>query len=425
MLSNLVAPEIDDGKDLLVPRLAVETMIYPPDHGAPSDGEHLISPPSGRNSKISPGASMSWMRKCASKLFNVASPSNKIAHDKILEDLPPAMGISLGEAARPSIAYQAQSDSLIQEDSLAQTQSIDDYSYMGNKALDIPEDSEQSELKSGRRKPGRKRKTGIRKTHSVKAVVEEAAVFLGEKVDEHELNVYSQQNDSANVNTESQGDIHVDKAVSSVSRKRHLPESRITESEQDGGDSEGRSDSVSVRGRRKRRQTVAPSLQTPGEKRYNLRRHKISATESVPQAVDENNNEEENEPTNDGITGVPETVNREATSAQLTGATRRDVKSEQLVQVTTAKTIELDEFSSGKAIKLNESADVAEPAKSVENAELSEEVNGTPSNYDDEEQRTSVMEVDDEDEDEDEDEDDKPHPGEVSIGKKLWTFFTT
>lgn len=66
--------------------------------------------------------------------------------------------------------------------------------------------------------------------------------------------------------------------------------------------------------------------------------------------------------------------------------------------------------------------------ETTRNAVLSEEVNGTPDDaeeHDAEYKSESHGEdavVDNEDADEDED---YEHPGEASIGKKLWHFFTT
>lgn len=66
------------------------------------------------------------------------------------------------------------------------------------------------------------------------------------------------------------------------------------------------------------------------------------------------------------------------------------------------------------------------PKELVDNAALSEEVNGTQDvavEYGGMDGYRSETPVDDSDEDDDDDE--CEHPGEVSVGKKLWTFFTT
>lgn len=60
-------------------------------------------------------------------------------------------------------------------------------------------------------------------------------------------------------------------------------------------------------------------------------------------------------------------------------------------------------------------------AKSVRSVDLSEEVNGTAENVD-EDQSGSIIH---EDEDDDDYDDEIDHPGEVSIGKKIWTFLSS
>lgn len=62
----------------------------------------------------------------------------------------------------------------------------------------------------------------------------------------------------------------------------------------------------------------------------------------------------------------------------------------------------------------------ADAPKSIEDMVLSEEVNGTSENGDEDENGSTVLEDEDDDDD-----DDSDNPGDASIGKKLWNFFTS
>lgn len=82
----------------------------------------------------------------------------------------------------------------------------------------------------------------------------------------------------------------------------------------------------------------------------------------------------------------------------------------------------------GAADNQAHSADIADEL--VDDTGLSEEVNGTPegpSGYSvyDEEHKDKQDEDDDGKNEEDNEEEEVQHPGEVSIGKKIWTFITT
>lgn len=61
--------------------------------------------------------------------------------------------------------------------------------------------------------------------------------------------------------------------------------------------------------------------------------------------------------------------------------------------------------------------------KSTDNMDFSEEVNGTPEYNNEDEHYSTLHGEEEEDDNEDDDEDD--NPGEASIPRKLWTFFTS
>ena len=107
---------------------------------------------------------------------------------------------------------------------------------------------------------------------SVKAVVEDAKVFL----ERSEVNANAQTEAIDHINEERKGDSSRAKksAGNNGKNRQHVQTSRTTECEQDTGNSEEHSESVTASERRKMRQIATLVLQTPGEKRYNLKRHK-------------------------------------------------------------------------------------------------------------------------------------------------------
>lgn len=298
VFSDLQVPEMEDRE--LIPSLMLgdEILQSSRDNIAASDVRFSDS-----------GGRLSWLRKCTSKIFNM-SPGKKIEHatgPALTDSTPsspvlvnveqhkkgPSMLIRKGirghaisiDEPQPSFRMandtfdiqQPQSDSILREVDNTCAPSVDDQSYMDSKFEEVPEDSLQSQPKGSRRKPGRRRKSGVHRTRSVKAVVEDAKAFLGEASGKTELDADVQTEDIDHIYEESRDDsTHADSVVSKTARKRQRAQSsRITLSEQDAGNSEDHSESVTADGRRKRHQTAVPVLQTPGEKRYNLRRHKM------------------------------------------------------------------------------------------------------------------------------------------------------
>lgn len=279
-LSDLQLPDADDGNDLPLPRIAGRSVgNLQGDVGAPYES-NLVN----AESTDSAGR-MSLLRKCASIIFS-KSPIKKgevASASATGKELPVSSGpVNMQESAdehggrifedesqphRRLVSdsldvQQLESANTIRDVGIEFAPSVDDNSFMDSKVQDVPEDSQQSELRSGPKRSKKTRKSGIKRTHTVKAVIEEAKKFLGENPEEqpHE--------DSRGFSSRTQ------ETPGKTGRKRGRPQaSKVTESEQDAA-SEGCSESVTAGGRRKRQQTVAPVPETPGEKRYNLRRNK-------------------------------------------------------------------------------------------------------------------------------------------------------
>ncbi|XP_062078246.1 nuclear matrix constituent protein 1-like isoform X2 [Humulus lupulus] len=408
ILSDFHVPEVNHGDAILLPSSDDELVEKS------SDGLDVSELGTSKSE-----ANMSWLKKCTSKIFKL-SPSKKSenALAPISVELPPATeevnepkvlyndggrGPGIPEDRQPSSSKISNHPVNAQKVQFGNVIQIDDgyapdHSQLDSKVDEVPEDSLQSEVKSGLRKSGRRRNSGLHRTRSAKAVVEEAKAFLGESLDEPGSNVVMQPSDSYNTNEESRGDSgHAKKGYNYPTRKRLRGQTpNISESEQDGGDSEACSGSVTTGRGRKRQQTVASGLQTPGN-RYNFRRRKnVDTTKVDPKKT------EEKEAEGSGMVDAAATPEVVSISPE---AARKSTQTKQVAQFTTPVDADID----------------TEKARSGENTEMDNEVNDT-SKYGGEDQNGSVIHETDNDYDEDEEE---LHAGEVSVGKKLWNFFTT
>lgn len=251
----------------------------------------------GPKSPIS-GGTISWLRKCTSKIFKF-SPGKKITSpafeevdgeasilDKHDNRAEPSKRISAVEdEAELSLAIASDSldDKRIQSDisgrevEPSQNLSTDDQSNINSKAPEVPVDSQPSDLRGNQRglRP-RKGKTKISRTRSVLAVVEDAKAIIGELPQTHQVE-YPNGNaeDSSQLNNESRDESSLaDKGTQRTVRKRTRANSSKFMGENDDDDSEVRSGSVVEGQPRKRRQRAVRAVQTP-EKRYNLRPSKV------------------------------------------------------------------------------------------------------------------------------------------------------
>nr|KJB10427.1 hypothetical protein B456_001G200600 [Gossypium raimondii] len=368
-----------------------------------------MSAPVGSGSPVS-GGTMSWLRKCTSKIFKF-SPSKdsgphaiaKLNMEALLSGQKDNLEGTSKTEHEPELSFAAATTSLdihgVQSDSsrrnvdVGHDLSVDNQSNMESKEQEVHGDSQSSDLNRGKQvhKRGKPR---AKRTRSVKAVVKDAEAIIGKTLESNELEHPDESRGESGL---------ADGRATRNARKRNRAQTSQTQTadtEQDGDDSEGRSDSVVGGQRRKKHQKVVLAMPIPGEKRYNLRRLKIGVTVAKDTADHVNNSE------------APVPAGENGDASENGGA-------DFLQQSETA--LDAKDDDAGTTKKLDP------------HTALSEEVSGTPKGvgeYGDgndykSESRSEGLKGDGEDDGDEDEEDEVEHPGEVSIGKKLWNFFTT
>ncbi|KAL3631309.1 hypothetical protein CASFOL_024293 [Castilleja foliolosa] len=310
------------------------------------------------------GGRVSWiLRKCTPRFL---SPTKRVQQDDL-----PSQNLD-----------QALSDTLVDENVGASVPAV---------TAEVSEELTKSRRRSARRIT--REGGGVHRTQSIKAVVDEAEAFLGRGKDA-----------AAAVKEESRGNSTIPPP-----RKRTRgaqSTSRVTAESEGGYESEGRSESVSVGGgRRKRRQTGPPAAQNAGRSRYNLRNGK---DKGVAASTDTERKQDKEFVDANEITSAPP---EEVIGSQIGNPSES-------VQVTSNKNVQTQRVSIDRVVRFQTSAnDIIDgnddAVYSTEKVELSE-VDGTPENS-----------LDEDDDDGDEDEEDDDNPGEASMPKKIWTFFTS
>ncbi|KAL0801150.1 hypothetical protein Bca101_056326 [Brassica carinata] len=328
------------------------------------------------------GGTVSWLRKCTSKILKL-SPI-KMADTSAFADQEPQSTEQGNVNSEPSTMLPAQSESDTRdvEVKVSKENSDGDQSNMDSKAEEVAADSLSNLNADGQSRL--RGKARIRRTRSVKAVVEDAKAIYGKSIE---------FNDAEDRSTGEPG--RSDKGASKNGRKRgRVGSLRACTSEQDGDESDGKSDSVTggEHQRGKRRQKVASEQEEVVGQRYNLRRSRRVAGKT---ALGKKNEEA------DGVQEQEDDINRAQTTA--TAASAGVAVSDNGV---TANVVEIEGMAD------SEETDAGSPKRTGESGAASEEDVGN---------RTPEREYDGEEEDESETE----HPGNVSIGKKLWTFLTT
>ncbi|CAA2954511.1 Hypothetical predicted protein [Olea europaea subsp. europaea] len=416
------------------------------------EGPSQLSPVVVNSASPPSGATMSWFRKCTSKIFKL-SPVKKLelASSEDPVDLTSLPGehvdvlspkTLLNTENEPETSLQVADDSFdvqrsqydgsIRKLEDGQDQLVDQKNVDREQA--IPENSQNSDAKTRRRGPGKGGRPRASRTRSVKAASAGAnEAILGETLQANSQHANGNAENPINLDEDSlaESDLLGAEKPRNGRKRNRMNVSQATVSED--GHSEGHSDSIGDGARKKRLLKIAAAGQSFGEKRYNLRRSKISvATESNGSLPEPSKNKKK------PVAGV-KSQRKELPSSKV-GEGIRDPEAAASTlptgygggddSVPVRSTEAASEFSADSPIRFKNAGGhhlKYTANTSLDDMVMSEEVSGTAGakDYSDEDLQTKSREEDDDDDNDDGDDDEVDHPGEASIGKKLWTFLTT
>ncbi|KOM36690.1 hypothetical protein LR48_Vigan03g007100 [Vigna angularis] len=434
LISEFVLSDLQSSVDIenlevpSLPKLAGDIILGDSIENLASSRQNIgESPATDPKSPVSVGT-ISWLRKCTSKIFKISpiskfdteDPGSPKDFEKTnREDSP---GRIPGHENEAELSFDVVNDSfdgqrVLSGNDIREVEAAEQDPIVENQSNDdskAPEDS-----KAGQQQPRKGGgRTRVKRTHTVKAVLKEARGILGEaaelpaeSVDNHETEFTNgNAEDSANVDSESQRPSN-----RNVRKRNRVQTSQMTVSGHDGDASEGHSDSV-IPGQRKRRRqkAAAPPAQTAGETRYNLRRPRTGATTSArassARAMSAGGKESEGEVDRVKDTEIVDSKVSHSLSVGITNENGGSIHLEQSI----------------KGVETRDGYGGDTTGTFANNITLSEEVNGTA---DDAEENDGEYRSESHGEDaggvENEDDEDYQQPGEASIGKKLWNFFTT
>ncbi|XP_030512310.2 nuclear matrix constituent protein 1 [Rhodamnia argentea] len=376
----------------------------------------------GSRTPLSTGT-VSWLRKCTSKIFSFSPGRKTDSHpvqDLTREGHVHGDHVNVEEPSKAytendaELSFAATSASCDVEGHQREDEAGQDISYDSNvnsKRQEVAEDSQPSDLNNGVHQPRRRGRTRVNRTRTMKEVVKDAKTILGKGFGSNET---EQENGNAEDSAPTNADSRDEPSLADEGRPRNLRKrgrDNTTVSEHDADDTEGHSDSVRLGQRGKRRQRNAGAVQAMGERRYNLRRPKGGVKTTASGVSNDLNKDKKKE-------AGREVVEEEIHYAKAVPAFSVTVASGNGGNTHFVRCGSLADTQDGDA---NGTKEI------VEDMALSEEVNGTPDKGDKHGNRSESLGVDavalDEDGDDDECEDE--HPGEVSMGKKLWNFLTT
>ncbi|XP_073057863.1 nuclear matrix constituent protein 1-like isoform X2 [Primulina eburnea] len=422
---------LSEFKNLEAPQLPRVTENYPETGEGTferiNDGSPHILVNSGSHVAGGSGA-MSWLRKCTSKIFKL-SPGKKLE----LHYEPNAQGSSMlygkqidlsspetlpSNESGPKPSPQDVSDSF-------DVQIIEsDGGIREVEAVQAPTVDQNSGLKA-RRQRGKGGKPRSSRTRAAKAVTAGAKA-----IEEREININGDTENSAFTIEESQTESGLVEIPRNRRKRNHVHLSQTTVSD---SHSEDHSDSLKNGNLRKRQQRVVTAEQSFVGKRYNLRRSKrpVALAPNGSLAEAEKGEKKENDAHVGEVVPFPG-KSKPTENAEIGGVSREEIDllgADVVPMRNTGKTIEVPVDSSERFMKAGGTHSDHDDLANTSEADMifSEEANGSAGAMDHNIQELNSTSYEEEDDNDSDDGDDNEvvQPGEVSIGKKLWTFLTT
>lgn len=375
-------------------RTLAKDLLRGDDRGTPEQRKTKIL--LGDNGSPASGGTVSWLRKCTSKILRL-SPVNKVEKE-VPQDLT-------GQTSSPQNPVNAEPP----KELLASDMNHEPLLKAGRDASGTGEDSQIQKVQPRSALKYRLRAHKSRSSKVVSGNTEGDNVGNGA---EDGGNIYGNDvENSSQVSEGSREESNVDgeRKLRNGKKRNRASASQLTTSE-DNHD-EGHSDTVTAGGRKKRRQKPVPAVQSHGGERYNLRRRRTEAAVKSNGSLPVRGKRKEKEVNSrNGGDNSPSSKLMPSEEVDASRGSGGDMSHSQAALAENPRGAH-HEFSSNSPEVAAGSQQEVETANDLMNESVSSEEVRTPERN--------------EEESGDEDDEEADHPGQASIGKKLWTFLTT
>ncbi|KAL6551664.1 hypothetical protein OROGR_007818 [Orobanche gracilis] len=332
------------------------------------------------------GATMSWFKKCTSKILKF-SPGKKLELD-YGQDPTAETSVKQAAAGSPKTSLSDEKDPELS-------------SRVANNSSDvqiIESDSAIKEVEAAQARKGGRSRAG--RTRTAKAVI--AGFKTNGNLETSSVHTNDERAESDLLET-----------PKNRRKRNHHHGSQATVSD---NQTEGYSDSIKDGDRPKRRQRVVAADRSFGQSRYNFRQPK-KVVETVANGSLTNTRKGKGKATDKQQSKNPEFVGALREEIDEPGPRKFSAEGEEGEGPVRSTSEFSADCSFKNAGRVDTSNTYVEEEEEEEEVGLSEEVNKTDEDF--------KTESRGEDDNNDGDEDEVDHPGQVSIGKKLWTFLTT